>query len=413
MSAQSSLRQRALPDAAPSQPSAPLPFPSPQATPGLAFRPSLFRSFFMGGFECSTHTRGNGQRLDLSAGTQHDRRVEEDYRQLAEMGIRSVRDGLRWHLIERSPGQYDWSSLLPMLRAAEKVGTQVSWDLCHYGWPDGLDVFSGAFVERFARFCHAFAGLHLEETGRAPIVCPVNEISFLAWAGGDHARMPPRAHGRGNELKRQLVRCVVAATHAVREAAPGARFLAIDPIIHIAPRPGHEAAAESYNQGQFQAWDMLAGRLDPELGGGPEILDVVGINYYWNNQWLDGGEPLSPFDPRFRPLHELLLAAHARYGRPVFLSETSIEGDRRAGWLRYVGEEVRIAMRAGLPLEGFCFYPVLSHLGWDDDRYCDNGLLEVESRDGKRVVDEPLAAEFREQRRLFAAMGPGMAAAVG
>jgi hypothetical protein len=34
---------------------------------------------------------------------------------------------VRWHLIEPgAPGRYDWSSLLPMLRAAEAAGTQVA-----------------------------------------------------------------------------------------------------------------------------------------------------------------------------------------------------------------------------------------------------------------------------------------------
>ena len=31
--------------------------------------------------------------------------------------------------------------------------------------------------------------------------------------------------------------------------------------------------------------DMLAGRLMPELGGSRDWLDIVGINYYWTNQW--------------------------------------------------------------------------------------------------------------------------------
>ena len=65
---------------------------------------------------------------------------------LAEHGIRTVRDGLRWHLIETAPGRYDWSSFLPMLRAARDTGTQVIWDLAHYGWPDDLDIWSPAFV---------------------------------------------------------------------------------------------------------------------------------------------------------------------------------------------------------------------------------------------------------------------------
>src|SRR4051812_28454613 len=103
--------------------------------------PTLFRSFFLGGFECSSHRRRDGRRPDLITATRHDLLAREDYQQLRQHGIRAARDGVRWHRVEAVPGCYDWSSLLPMLRAAETAGVQVVWDLCHYGWPDHLDVF--------------------------------------------------------------------------------------------------------------------------------------------------------------------------------------------------------------------------------------------------------------------------------
>jgi hypothetical protein len=370
----------------------------------VTFQPSLFRSFFLGGFECSSHRRFDGRRLDLIAGTVHDLLAVEDYRQLRDHGIRAVRDGLRWYLVESVPGHYDWRPVLQMLRAAEAAGTQVVWDLCHYGWPDGLDIWSANFVDRFARYAAAFAKLHLEETGRSPFVCPVNEISWFAWSGGDMGRINPTARGRGDELKRQLVRTAIAGTHAVREAAPGARFAAVDPIIRIAPRSNRNTSrVEAYNEAQFAGWDMLSGRLEPELGGSADMLDVVGVNYYWNNQWLDDGAPLSPFDPRYRPLHALLAAVHARYGRPLFLAETSIEGEPRPAWLRYVCDEVRTALQQGTSVEGVCLYPVVSHRGWEDDRHCPNGLFEMKPVNGRRQVYLPLAAELKAQQRAFAA----------
>ncbi|WP_245615369.1 beta-glucosidase [Muricoccus aerilatus] len=383
--------------------------------PVPSFRPRLFQSFFLGGFECSSHRRADGRRLDLIAATGHDLLAQPDYRQLAGHGIRAARDGLRWHLIEGgAAGNYDWSSVLPMLRAAEAEGIQVLWDLCHYGWPDGLDVFSAAFVERLARYAAAFCRLHFEETGRPPMVCPVNEISYLAWAGGDMALMNPMARTRGGELKRQLVRAVIASTWAVREAAPGARILTAEPIIHIAPPSGADPEpARAHAEAQFQAWDMLIGRLAPELGGAPDLLDVVGVNYYWNNQWLCTrpqlagpqwlceGPTLSPFDPRARQLRRLLAGVHARYRRPIFLAETSIEGELRASWLQHVCAEVMEAMREGVPVEGVCLYPVLSHPGWADDRYCLNGLFEMDVQHGRRVENLPLAAELRRQQGLF------------
>jgi hypothetical protein len=378
--------------------------------PRTSALPSLFQSFFMGGFECSTHWRTDGRRHDLLAATRHDVLAEQDYRQLAEHGIRTVRDGVRWHLIEPgAPGQYDWSSVTGMLRAGEAAGTQIIWDLCHYGWPDGLDVFSAAFVERFGRFAGAFARLHLTETGRPPMVCPINEISFLAWAGGDMGIMNPDARQRGNELKRQLVRATIGAIHAMRAVALGARFMAIDPLIHLVPRAGQDPRpAEAHMAAQYQAWDMLAGRVEPALGGGAGMLDVVGVNYYWHNQQEHGGATLSSDDPRRRPFHAMLRDAHARYGRPIFLAETSIEGDERAAWLSHVGAELRAAMRSGVPVEGACLYPVLSHPGWDDDRYCPNGLLEMEERNGRRVEHVPLADELRRQQALLEAVQQGV-----
>ena len=118
---------------------------------------SPFASFFMAGFECSTLKRRDGRRLDLIAATQHDVRVEADYAACAELGMLTLRDGLRWHLIERSPGVYDWSSWRPMLRAAKAAGVQVIWDICHYGWPEFLDLWSPQWVESFTAFAEAAA----------------------------------------------------------------------------------------------------------------------------------------------------------------------------------------------------------------------------------------------------------------
>ncbi|WP_245624433.1 beta-glucosidase [Belnapia moabensis] len=376
----------------------------------MTFRPSLFRSFFLGGFECSTHRRNDGRRLDLIAATRHDLLAEEDYRQVAEHGIRAVRDGVRWHLVQAAgPGQYDWSPVQPLLQAASRTGTQVVWDLCHYGWPDWLDFYSDDFAPRFAEYAVRFAELARAETGQAPTLCPLNEISFLAWAGGETGHFNPCSRGRGPEVKRQAVAATLAATRAMRQAVPGTRVFAVEPLINTVGRPNvveDIAPSEARNAGMWEAWDMLLGRQEPELGGSEDVLDAIGVNFYWNNQWwLHEGRdaaPLSVFDERWVPLRELLAKVHNHFKRPIFVAETSIEGDRRALWLRYVAEEVREAIRAGVPVEGICLYPVLSHPGWDNDRYCPNGLLEMEPKHGRRPVHAPLARELRRQQQDFA-----------
>ena len=69
-----------------------------------AYVPSLFQSFWMAGFESSCHINQSGRRLDMIAATQHDRFIDEDYARLLPFGMRTVRDTVRWHLIERQPG---------------------------------------------------------------------------------------------------------------------------------------------------------------------------------------------------------------------------------------------------------------------------------------------------------------------
>ncbi|WP_036815152.1 glycosyltransferase [Phyllobacterium sp. UNC302MFCol5.2] len=370
-------------------------------------RSGLFASFMQVGFECSTHrlrapeTGIPGKRLDLIASTGHDVMAEQDYNLVSRYNIRTVRDGFRWHLVENSPGQYDCSSALPMVRAAANAGTQVIWDLLHYGWPDHIDPWRPEFVGKFARFAKAAASLIRGESDETPFYSPINEISFLAWAGGDAGYLNPFGTRRGFELKVQLARAAIAAMDAILEVDARARFVHCDPVINIPhdpSRPHERSIAEGHRQAQFQAWDMLCGRAWPQLGGDNRYLDIIGVNYYSNNQWLYGGETIDTGHSRYKPFRYFLTETYARYGRPIFVAETGIEGDRRASWLAYMGDEINEAMRAGVPMEGICLYPIINHLGWDDDRPCENGLF---SWDHTRTVHLPLADELSIQSRRF------------
>lgn len=339
----------------------------------------------------------------------------EDYRLMRGAGLHTARDALRWHLIERSPGRYDWSSFLPMLRAARETGMQVVWDLCHYGLPHDLDIWSGAFVDRFAAFAGAAARVVRDEGCGPGVWCPVNEVSFWSWIGGDQGHMHPAAKGRGDELKRQLVRAVIAGTEAVLAVDGYARFVQAEPLIHIVAhpeRPGDREHVERYRQAQFQTWDMLCGALHPELGGQPHLLDVVGVNYYFNNQWVHDFEVMGTGHRLSRPLHDMLAEVHQRYGRPLMISETGAEDAHGPGWLRYIGGEVRTAIRRGVPVEGICIYPVMDYPGWVDGRHCPAGLIRLDADYRGRSVDAELALAIEEQAMLLRPMlAPRMAAA--
>lgn len=365
----------------------------------------IFQSFLMGGFECSTHRNYTRKRLDVTAATRHDEFAEADYKRLLSVGMRTARDGIRWHLIEKEPFRYDFTSASNQIRAARKTGIQIIWDLFHYGYPDDLDILGADFPVRFAGLAEAFAEFLLTEDDRVPFFCPVNEMSFYAWIAGQVGGFHPFQHGRGDEMKRQLVRASIRAIDAIRAVCPGARFVQVDPSVEVFPdsrRAAHIADARNFRAAQFHAADMLVGKSEPEIGGGEQYLDIVGVNYYSRNQWRQpSGATVRHEDADYRPFNEILLENFQRYNRPILIAETGIEDETRPEWFRYICEQTRIAESKGVPVEGICLYPIVNHPGWDGDRHCYNGLWDYPNEKGEREIYAPLADEIERQQRKF------------
>lgn len=373
--------------------------------------PTFLKSFWMAGFEGASHINSSGKRLDMVHSTQHDALVDSDYAMLREAGIQVARESVRWHRIERG-GRFDFSSLVPMLRAANDHGVQVNWTLCHYGWPDDLDPFSPAFVRRFARFSAEVARFIADHSIVEPVYSPINEIFFICWAVCHSELMYPYAvnsKGRDNELKRQLVRAAIEAIEAVWEADPRAHIIHVDPVIHIIAPPGRpvlEDSARAQRASMFEAWDMLRGSRDEDLGGDPKYLDIIGVNYYHSNQW----EYLTSDrlhwhlgDPRRMPLHRLLQEVYERYRVPMIIGETSHVGAGRGQWIREIAGAVSRARQLGVPVEGVCLYPIVDRTDWENDQHWHNsGLWDVEPDEKgilRRVVNQAYLDDFLEAQR--------------
>jgi beta-glucosidase/6-phospho-beta-glucosidase/beta-galactosidase len=276
-------------------------------------------------------------------------------------------------------------------------------------------VLSAAFVDRFARFSAAVARFFRDRSGAVPYYTPINEISFLAWAAA-RPMIFPYLEGADHELKGQLVRATIAGTDAIWAIDPRARIITAEPLIHLVPpkrRPHLASVARARSESQFEAWEMLAGRVRPDLGGHPRYLDVLGVNFYSSNQWEHpGGKKLhwdgGSLDDRWRPLHLLLEDFWRRYQRPFFIAETSHYGVGRAPWIREIGQEVQLARMRGVPLEGVCLYPILDRFDWEDASHWHNcGLWDFALDNGvyHRVLNATYAEEFARVRERLAAVG--------
>jgi len=373
-----------------------------------------FASFFQAGFECSSHRRRDGVRLDLIRATGHDKHARQDYRLCKRLGFDTIRDGLRWHLIEKSPGKFDWSSWMPMLEAAEEAGLQVIWDLFHYGVPDCIDAAAPDFPDRFTQFAIAAIELQQSISDRPPLVCPLNEINFLSWAV-DEGYFPPVGPMERGWFKLQLVRTAIAAARALKQRWPDITIICAEPLIHIAPHDRRRQTIRGAKQnlaGMYEAYDWIMGLAKPQLGGDPSFVDVVGWNFYPHNQWYWNGPTIPMGHHEYRALSDMLVEMADRYGKPIFLSETGAEGSGRPSWLHYVCNEVRDAISKGCDVHGICWYPITAYPGWDNSRHADTGLFSSVVADGSRHVDERLLAEFDIQRQLFAGLQAGRRAAL-
>ena len=70
------------------------------------------------------------------------------------------------------------------------------------------------------------------------------------------------------------------------------------------PHPDHPktwARVESDELLQYQAWQMVRGEVWPSLGGDPSYLDIIGVNFYPDNQFMLDGTTIVMGDPRYRP----------------------------------------------------------------------------------------------------------------
>ncbi len=359
----------------------------------------LFRSFWMGGYEGADHSNSHGTPVQIQHRNGHDSFYEHDYAAAAHLGLRTVRESIGWRAGTLADGTLDVARLQRMADAAERQGVQVIWTLLHYGLPSGVDFFAPDFTPRFADFCGQVARALHGRSSQTPLFQPINEISFLSWAVGHTNLMHPylgESAQRGYELKCRLVQAALQGCDALWAITPSARIVHADPLIHIAAdhtsglsegadgddvAQGHAAQAQALTQCQFEAWDMLCGRREPALGGAPRYLDVLGANYYHDNQWLHpSGQRLHWHlaDPRRRALDDLLQDVWQRYRRPLLIAETGHVGAGRALWLDDVARSAQRALVQGVPLQGICLYPLLDRPDWEDPtRWHHSGLWDV------------------------------------
>ncbi|CAN5320813.1 hypothetical protein BH09BAC1_BH09BAC1_06300 [soil metagenome] len=379
------------------------------------YNPGPFRSFWQGGFECADHLNCFGNRVDMLHITGHDVCVAEDYKALQQLGIFTAREGIRWSHVERVPGQYDWAEVKNRIQVAQELGMQQIWDLCHFGYPDYLSPLHPHFSGRFTDMCRAFAWLWKEISTERLMVIPINEMSFISWLGGDVRGTVPYTFHNGFEVKYRLAAAAIQGIKAIKEILPDALVLSSEPLIHVWPQCGRIGTphdVRGLREAQFQAMDMVFGHICPELGGSRDLIDIIGFNFYYDNQWRHcegrtcwetdrGGAWAKP--------SRLLMKAYRRYNKPFFISETSHLGTGRGEWLEYMAQECQTVINRGGDLRGVCLYPILDRPDWDYLHLWHNSgmwdMMQHENQPPKRILCNHYAQALHKVRSSLHAKG--------
>ena len=403
---------------------------APDTTPDA--RPSARLPFdrfvWAAGIECSTLPHLG---IDQFAWTQHDRQWRDDFSLIRDgLGVSHLRYAIPWHLCEPQRGVYDWSVADERIDHAESIGLDLMLDVMHFGTPLWLKQAVGdpEFPEALEAFAHAIVSRY---AGRIKTWCAFNEPQVSALFSGDLGFWPP--HGRKwrgyMPVLSRIVQATGRAMRAIRAADPQATVLVCDAAENYKTRDDSLAAeVRLRNLRRFVVMDLLTGRVDANhplhgwlTGYGlseldleyfrthPQTPDVLGLDYYphcdWQLERHSGGVRQKRADSP-AGLYAVADAHWQRYGVPLMVTETSIEGKpiNREIWLDQTIDDCARLRADGVPMLGVVWWPVIDHLDWDGamthrvGKLHEVGLFHLRRQpDGTlKRVKTPLADQYRD-----------------
>ncbi|WIB60958.1 family 1 glycosylhydrolase [Curtobacterium sp. MCLR17_007] len=342
--------------------------------------------------------------LDEHELTGHDRAWREDLDTVAALGATALRYGVDWPRVHVAPGVFDWAVLDERLAYAASLGITVIADLVHYGTPTWLEqsFADPGYPAAVASFAGAFAGRY---AGVVDHVTPLNEPITTASFAGLRGVWPPALTGWDGWTR--VVLGIAAGLQqsvaAVRSANPDAVIVHVEAssLVTVASSAAPAAASSSRASALvaeaamlealgFLPTDLVLGRVDAmhpshawllshgasaaaldELVDGAVTIDVLGVNYYPDlspRRLEDGpdGTVQHAHDRWTEGLVESLTRFDARYGLPMVVTETSIEGDDavRSAWVRDSVVAVRSLADAGVDVRGWTWWPVFDFVDW-------------------------------------------------
>ncbi|MDB6028088.1 MAG: glycosyltransferase [Verrucomicrobiales bacterium] len=379
--------------------------------------------------------------IDEYEWTQHDTNWREDFQKAAkDLNCRWMRYSLAWHLIETSPGVYDWTWADERIHYARGLGLNLILDLVHFGTPTWLpdafgDVEFPSALERFSReFGKRYSGI-------VRSVCPINEPLITAFFCGDAGIWPP--HGRSlasyMTILSRVAQALTRSIRALRNTMSSVEIVLCDALESTTAGTDAPVASPELvtlmendivlrNNRRHVVLDLITGRIAQdhtlyswlEKHGFPKAdinwflrnpveIDVLGLDYYKHSEI-----ELYPCGDKYRQrvptslsgLDKIVRDYWERYHLPMMVTETNCYGndDERRAWLAFTLKDIRKLRAEGIRVIGYTWWPLLDHLDWDGallhriGRIHHVGMYRLERREHGILarVKTPLADDYHD-----------------
>ena len=351
---------------------------------------------WIGGIEdtCVYPALGAGMEpLDEYELTEHTEHWRADLAAVRELGATSIRYGVNWPLVHTARDEFDWTMLDERFAyATSELGLTVIADLVHYGTPTWLtDSFADSeYPDAVAAFAGAFAARY---RGVVDHITPLNEPLTTASFCGLRGVWPPALTGWNGwtTVVLAMVAGISRSIAAIRAVNPDAV------IVHVEAASLYQTLATELEDHASQLeslgmlpTDLLLGRVDSshELFGwllengataatldslrfGLPSIDILGVNYYPDLSprtltEVDGVVSQIATNLGEAGLATSLARFAERYGLPMLITETSIEGDdeTRTAWLEDSVRRVAELRADGMDVRGYTWWPIMDFVDW-------------------------------------------------
>lgn len=337
---------------------------------------------------------------------------DKDVAALKKLGVTHYRFGIEWGRVEPQPGRFNEKAIAQYVRMARTLranGIEPVVTLWHFTFPSWL---YDTNAKRRSNFLHPdvqpawrayVTRMVTALRSEVRIYVPQNEPNgdlYISYFGG---HWPPGLLLTPGALK-QATRVAVAmyrdAADIIHRLEPDALVMGIYSIPHWRRNFLQDPTGFVYNMMQRQNFDHLDQVAD--------VTDLIGVNYYYSqdasalrfirrpegelsSNYTQNGWEIDP-----EGLYAVLKTVHARYGKPIVISENGIGTQSEQKKIRYFREHVnqmRRAMNDGVDVRGYFPWTLIDNYEWAEGYKANFGLTYVD-RKSMTLVIEPSGRWF-------------------